>query len=887
MILKAFLKKRYDEIRTHHEKGASGEEITAALNDLTDEAIDRVYREVLSEVSPDDRWKVEDGVAVVALGGYGRGERSPHSDIDIMFLFRPSVRREMKTISGGILKRLWDAGFEIGHSTRTISDCVTIGGLDITVKTSLMEARYLNGSRKLFDRFRIRFHRKVVLRNPGQYAREKFRGREADLEHYGTTTYLLEPNLKKSRGGLRDIHLLQWLSLVRHQTSSLETLKRQGLLAREDFTLLTASREFLWRVRNEMHFHAGKAQDTLTFDEQVRLARKWGYRDEGHLLGVEQFMRRYYDHTTAIAEITGRYISGMMGKRFGWKWFKGLFRRSAGEGLEISNGVLYVLPKFRNEIFSSGWRILDLFYQAQIRKVSFSNEIENRLTSELSGWTKDFFQGSEVQEKFFAILSNSSGISKTLRDLHRFHVLECLIPGLSRVRALMQFNQYHKYTVDEHSLRAVEEAEKLSFLEGPVSIVHREIANKPVLYLALLSHDLGKGMVAGEHSEQGADIARETASRLGLDPASTETLIFLVREHLVMTHVATRRDISDPQVLAQFADKVGDEERLRILYILTLADITAVGPGMLTAWKKDLLRELFIRTMKVLTGDHSVISEDQLVRKARETVTALCRDGFDPAWVEGQLNIMTQRYLLATIPERILVDLERIRGMDEKSVLVFTENDSTSNLTEYCVYAREKTASGIFYKITSVLSAMRLQIIGAEIQTWQNGIVVDRFRVSDPDFKGPPGDFRLRAVREAIVRTFETGEVPNLSSGMGRYQPAGQDFPKTVPVRVVIDNETSDRYTVVEVFAPNRPGLLARMAEILFKEELSVQAARVATQLDQVVDVFHVTDRAGQRIVDPDKIRIFTRSFTEQIENFIAADRIPERIPTGSNEVSG
>jgi [protein-PII] uridylyltransferase len=438
----------------------------------------------------------------------------------------------------------------------------------------------------------------------------------------------------------------------------------------------------------------------------------------------------------------------------------------------------------------------------------------------------------------------------------------------------MQFNLYHKYTVDEHCLRAVEEAEKLLHQEGlPTRILH-EVRRHEILFLALLLHDLGKGL-GGDHSEEGSAIALDAAHRLKLDSAATEQIVFLVSQHLGMTHIAFRRDLSDDTVLVQFAKTVATPETLKMLYILTMADVTAVGPGTLTAWKKDLLSELFTKTLEILTGEALILAEDEKVKRIRELIHSRLRDRYEPGWLEGQCSAMTSRYLIATPPERIILDLERVHGLQPKSVKTVADNDLDRNLTEYSVYTFDDITPGIFYKITSVLASKGLQILNATITTWSNNIVVDTFQVQDPDFFGPPAFDRLQDVQDTIALVLlGRRELVHPANADARIRSVPPVFPRTAPVQIELDNSTSEKYTIIEVFAPDRTGMLSVITQSIFVLGLSVQAAKVATHMDQIVDIFHVVDRAGQKIVDPDRIRHLKTTLTQDIEQFLETSRV-------------
>ena len=604
------------------------------------------------------------------------------------------------------------------------------------------------------------------------------------------------------------------------------------------------------------------------------MAAAWGYQDNPHLLGVEQFMQKYYDHTTAIAEITGRYVSGMTSKNVWTRLRDRVAQRRIENYCRLSGDEISIPPEFRAEVLSRGDRVLSLFRLAQKNKARLSVETQGLLTDRMDQWPTEHFSNAPSHAVFLSIVSETMDVAGTLRDLHRFRILEQILPAFKRVRGLMQFNLYHKYTVDEHCLRAVEEAETLSRQDGLPARIVREVRRREILLLGLLLHDLGKGL-GGDHSEAGAAIALDTAHRLGLDAAATEQLVFLVSQHLQMTHVAFRRDLSDDTVLVQFAKTVATPETLKMLYILTMADVTAVGPGTLTAWKKDLLSELFTKTLEILTGEALILAEEEKVKRIREIIHSRLRDRYEPGWLEGQLSSMTSRYLMATPPERIILDLERVHELQPKSVKVYAVNDVKRNLTEYSVYTFDDITPGIFYKMTAVLAAKGLQILNASITTWSNNVVVDTFQVQDPDFSGPPAAYRLEEVQDMIgLVLLGQREVEHPAKVDARIGSASPVFPRSAPVQIELDNTTSEKYTIIEVFAPDRTGLLSVIAQSIFVLGLSIQAAKVATHMDQIVDIFHVVDRAGQKIVDPDRIRNLKTTLTQDIGQFLETSRV-------------
>lgn len=878
--LREYRKNRYQEIHQRQQLGATGGQIVASLTSLADEMIDRLYRQVIRSAPPDSRWKLEDGFALVALGGYGRGELAPFSDIDLMFLHRDDCKAIAQTAATDILQTLWDIGYRVGHSLRTIADCIVMGRKDLTIRTALMEARFLSGNQRLFERFRARYERKVIMKSPSKFVQAKIQDRQAEYRQYGTTVYLLEPHVKMSQGGLRDLHLLRWAALSQYHTSSLETLKHHGLLTQKDFTTLMDAQEFLWRVRNELHFEANRCQDLLTFSEQIRLSRLFRFEDNGHLLGVEQFMKKYYEQTTALLEVSRPLMDRMVTRPLYERLQKYLMRRTINGGFVITGNEISVQAETRPHVLSNASQLLRLFQLAQVHGVRLLPEIETLIKNALEASPLISLKDSETSKIFLQILNATGNVAGTLRKLHRFRLLEQIIPAFSYARGLMQFNEYHKYTVDEHCLRAVEEAEAFRDQAGRIGQVYREIQRKDILHLSLLLHDLGKGQ-GPDHSAIGIQIAESISDDIGLDNSTRQVLTFLIRHHLLMTRIAFRRDLSDEAILIQFAKTVATPEMLKMLYLLTLADVSAVGPGTLTVWKKDLLSELFENTLEILTGEKVVVGEAQKVALVKDWILARVQGQHPADWVLEQLSSMTTRYLLTTSPHRIVRHLGQIRHLPSERVLVDAEYDPVRFTTEYTVYTFDDLTPGIFSKIAGVLASKGLQILGATITTWSNGTVVDTFQVQDLDFAGAPTSRRLEKVSHAIQDVLlDRVSVEDLLTQGRRIPTKHRIFPLAIPTQVEVDNGSSEKFTIIEVFAQDRQGLLYIIAKAMFELGLSVHTAKVSTQLDQIVDVFYVTDQSGRKITDTGSIEKIKHKLTDEIERFHAVHRTNSQLTT-------
>ena len=870
---RADLDARRQAIEEAHARGATGVEIVTSLTDLADEILLDLYHANLGASGMSD----QSGVALVALGGYGRRELAPYSDIDLMFLYAPHCEKQARALSTAILHTLWDLGFQIGHSLRTITDCLEMGKSDLTIRTALMEARWLAGDRELFIEFTEDYRVEVSGKGVQEFIAQKREERRLEYSRYGSTNFLLEPNIKKGRGGLRDLHLLKWTALARYGTSSFEDLTAGGLVSAGDATALWDAQEFLWRVRNDLHFYAFRAQDILTFEEQIRIAGLRGFKDLPHLLAVEQFMQQYYRHSTRICDLSTRFVSQAT-QRTAWQCFAAwLPARRIERYFALTRDDITVPPDLRAEALSDGGQILRLFHLAQMYGLRVADDLAQELPERIAAVPDTAFRSDAARRWFLSILSGPGRIEETLAAMHRVCLLERIIPAFGTVRGLMQFNAYHKYTVDQHSLLAVGQAEALGKGNGLVGRVYREIKRKDLLHLAVLLHDVGKGQEE-DHSLIGERIALDVADLLGLSEHETQILVFLVRQHLVMSNTAFRRDSADEKVVLRFARQVGTPEALKMLLVLTAADISAVGPGVMTPWKDTLLGDLFIKTHKELTGggeSDPAYEGGARAREIRKAALARLDQRYPSAWLTRQLEAWPDHYLTALPVERLVTHLEWLAKLTDAPVLVDVQFNQALGTSDYTVYTRDSLTPGIFSKIAGVLAAKGVQILDAQILTLADGVVVDVFRVTDPDCPEDIRDRRFVEISGAVVGVLEARySVEKLLQEATRFGQARQGVPLHEPTVVQVDNETSDRYTIIDVFADDRQGLLYVITRAMFNLGLSIHAARISTKLDQAVDVFYVTDRAGGKIDDLGRCKLISEEITAGIEGFLVESHV-------------
>ncbi len=879
--------------------GATAAEVMAALTEFVDGLVRDRYRSAMKQAGEGAQVAGAQHCCLVALGGYGQRELAPYSDIDIMFLYSEEAGEAAPALFREVLHHLWNLGFQVGHSMRTTQDCVELAGQDLTIRTAMMTARFLAGSPNLFQKFHRLYAKEVIGRGAGRFIEQKKEERQREYTKFGQTIYLLEPNVKKSKGGLRDFHLLRWAGMARFQASTLQDLADRSLLSRQDFLSVTEARDFLWRVRAFLHDGAGRAQEILSFDEQVRLASLFGFEDRPNLLGVEQFMQQYYRHTVGLHETLIRFIDRCQAVTAKRRSSRALPSDLVDGYFSVTGRRLTVPSELRARMLDSPDLLLRLFEMAGSRRLKIEADLVDEIHSHMDSVSSEAFRTPEASRVFLKILSGPGAVAATLAAMHRAHLLEKLIPVFATLRGLMQFNLYHKYTVDEHTLLAVAKAEALAMEPGTMGEVYQEIKRKDLLHLAILLHDLGKGRKE-DHCEVGKAIAEETSARLGFDLQETRTLMFLVHRHLMMSHTAFRRDPYDENVLVPFAQEVVTPEVLRMLLILTTADIAAVGPGVLTKWKESLLIELYLRTLRTIAGeqDDKMAGPNSLKRLTREVAQefkTLVVGGL--GWIESQLDRFPLRYLHGTSPKRIAAQLDAIARLQPGDVLaegIFNEELGTC---EFTVITHDTLTPGIFSKTAGVMAAQGLEIFDAQIITRNDGVVVNTFQASDPDFSGAPPVERLDDTAETIVRVLKGEEsVEQLRSRKIRLSSKSPVSAERHSSEVVIDNRTSDRFTVIDVFADDTQGLLYVITDSIFRLGLPVQSARISTRLDddiqpslrtggrhEVVDVFYVTDQHGGKIVDQARLEAICSTMKQDIDRYMNPQvDTPESVSSGS-----
>lgn len=844
-------------LAAQHRANSPGIQVCAALTELTDQIVNATFQAALGELPEKEAKLLQDGIVIAALGGYGRGDMAFYSDVDLLILHSKSLGAQAKKVVKVFVQDLYDIGLIVGQSLRTVDEAVNLAMGDASIFTTQIEARYLSGSEPLLQKFEQKFQRRTrrVWRRMIKQIED---ARSVERDQFGETVYLLEPNVKRSSGGLRGLQLLRWIGFARYGKKDPDSLHLMGVLHQEDRDALRRAREFLLRVRNELHLHAGKSNDVLDKGEQVRIAELFGYAATDALLPVERFMQEYFRHTQAVRQITKRFVEGAQPYRRLTEWL--------GPWVSYSLEGEYRVGPHAITATRQGQANLQRDLTYVLRLARLANTYNKQIAYSTWKLVRDSVARHRgeltptARQQFLEMLDNPTRLGELLRTLHELGVLEKLIPPFSHARSLLQFNEYHKFTVDEHTLRAVEAATEFAQRDDLLGTTYRNLRDKRLLHLALLIHDLGKGYVE-DHSEIGQRIAADMAGPFELDERETETLKFLVHKHLSMSHLAFRRDTSDPAVILQFASDVGSPEVLSMLYVLTCADLSAVGPDVFNDWKAEVLASLYQRTLRQLTGEATAQDDDRLRIKLTELLGADAKS----EWFQRQLEYLPSAYLHGASPRQLAEELRKLSKLDPQCSEAWAVYLPESQTMEYVVATHENIARGIFHKLTGALTSQGLQILSADIHTLADGLVLDRFRVKDPDFAGLPNQDRIERVKKVLVSSLDGDEPPVFRKLWQHRKKAGASNVHRQPTRVRVDNNTSSKYTILDIFATDQTGLLYTIAHRLYQSNLSVAGAKIGTYLDQVVDVFYVTDRLSGKIENEQRLRDIRQQLLDAI----------------------
>jgi [protein-PII] uridylyltransferase len=859
-----------ERLRGQHDAGSLGVQVSLQLTQLFDEVLLDLYQWALAELWESHGVSLVGQVALVAHGGFGRADIAPYSDVDLMLLHASTKESSLTPLVRQFTNAIYDGGLQLGFTVRTIGQACELARNDATILTALAESRLLMGEEALFARFMERFRRES-MRGYRSSIEAIERAREEERNKFGETVYLLEPNVKRSRGSLRDIQHIRWLGFARYGECDPETLHQLGHLSQADWRRLRDARDFLLRLRNELQFHADKAQDVLERSEQVRIAELWGYRHQAGLLAVEQFMRDYFRHTEGVRDAAAHFLETVRPASAIRAIVEPLFSHRVDQDFRVGPSAIRASTRGLARLRGNLAEVLRLMVLSSLYDKPIAHDTWEAIRREMDQRSLEDLAAPlspDARQQFLDLLAQPAQLGPLLRRLHRLRVLEQVIPGMQHARCLLQFNSYHKYTVDEHSLRTVEAVTALLNDKSPLGDAYRAVKNKRVLHLAAMLHDLGKGYEE-DHSEVGRRIALQTVERLDLPDDEAEAVAFLVHKHLRMSNLAQQHDIHDDRVIVPFAAEVGSADLLRKLYVLTCADISAVGPGTLNAWRRQLITDLYFHTLELITSGSPEETVDLRVREKRQAVESLVQSLPGPAWWHRQVDILPAGILFSTEPQRIVTELSRLHDLPHHEAVAWGRYVPERKAVEYAVGTYEEITPGIFYKLAGALSSRGQQILSAEIHTLAEGLVLDHFYVEDRDFDGDPPRERIEQLCADLVAALKdgSGKPPEFRRLWQMQQRETTATLNRIPSQVRIDNDTSDRATIIAVFTYDRMGLLYTIARTLFELGLGIRRAKIGTRLDQVVDVFYVADsQNGAKIIDPDRLDAIRSRLLQELE---------------------
>lgn len=852
------------QLQHDFENGGRATTLMPARAALYDSLIRGLLDYARSDVFPAANPTTGERIAAAAVGGYGRGGLAPFSDIDLLFLHPHKLTANGEQIIEYVLYFLWDLGLKVGQAVRTPTDCVRMAKDDQTIATSLLESRYLWGDEQLFEQMRADFWQKSLGSNPTGFIEAKLAERDERHQRMGDTRYVLEPNIKEGKGGQRDLHTLQWIAKALYHNDDMAELVRQGVLSPSEGRRFRKAERFLNDVRCQLHYLVGRAEERLTFDHQYALAQRMGYHDRPGARSVERFMKHYFIVAKDVGDLTRILCAAFEEQHQRQKIFSLSrllsFERSVGPCV-LRNGRLNL--KSADVFKEDPVNLLRLFHTAQEHEVDIHPEALRQVRRDLK-LIDQFREDPEANRLFLEMLTSPKEPITTLRRLNEAGLFGRFLQPFGFVVAMMQYNMYHSYTVDEHTIRAIGELHKL--VKGklkevaPVaSSVSRQVPHLRALFVAVLFHDIGKGREI-DHSILGAELVEEFGPRLGLSAAETETASWLVRYHLVLSDTAQRRDPNDPQTIQDFCGIVQSPDRLRQLLILTVCDIRAVGPDTWTSWKASLLRELYYRADEKLSGASDVGSLPHRAAHVKEELETLLQDLPE----EGRrlfIDSAPDTYLVAYNASELTGHarlLSKTAASDEKLAVDF-HTDPIRGTTVVTICTLDH--AGLFARLAGVMPMAGADIVGARAFTFTNGYVIDSFWVESPDGSLYNEQKRLKdrlaQVMDGKVNLGETlQQSPVLKSRTAVF---------TVEPRVIIDNEASRYFTVIEVNGRDRPGFLNKVAYTMTRLGLQIASSHIATYGERAVDVFYVKDIFGLKVEHAGKMARIEAELMEAI----------------------
>ncbi|MEA1900624.1 MAG: [protein-PII] uridylyltransferase [Thermodesulfobacteriota bacterium] len=803
--------------------------------------------------------------AIIALGGYGREEQCIHSDVDLLFLFEKNVPDEAEDIIQKIVYPLWDIGLEVGHSTRSLKECVSLSGEDFVILNSVLDARFICGISILYSELMRQIREKVIRDKSDKIIKWLVQSGIKRHGRFGDSAYLLEPNIKEGQGGLRDYHTMLWIARIKYNIKQPRDLEYYGLLSHGEFRILKEALSFIWNVRNRLHYIAGRKCDQLHFEYQTELANALNLRKQNGLQPVERFLAKLHSRMEVLKQQYLMFI-GEQAYTKKSKLSKKLNPQTQINGLEVKRDMLNFVSS--EAILDSPDLLIKIFEESARLQVPLSSEAKRQLKEFIYLIDDDFRNASFALKSFERILFAPPTTIDVLNDMLSTGFLVRFIPEFKSIVNRIQYDEYHIYPVARHSLLTVKTIKKFGMPDEDKAgnqlcgSLYKELSSKRLLLWAALFHDIGKGEPAGGHSQKGAKIVKDILKKRGFKKSDIETITFLINEHLLLVKTASRRDLNDEGTVIACAGKIKDIERLIMLYLLTVSDSISTGPKAWNEWTSALLRNLFLTVLNILKkGELATGEAVETVNKKKEEILLSASLLQEKQKLERFFEVMSPRYLLYTSAQDILEHIRLYKKLGDTDFVwkVTRTSDSNTRVVTICAIDRP----GLFSKISGVFTLNSIDILDTQAYTWRNNIVLDIFKVKPPldqIFETERWDKAEANLKSALAGELDLTEA--LKEKMSAYQSLRPRASKR-PNRIVVDNESSSFFTIIEVFAYDFPGLLFSITDALFRCGLDVWVSKISTKVDQVVDVFYVRDFDGQKVDVPDRVVAIKKALSD------------------------
>jgi [protein-PII] uridylyltransferase len=818
--------------------------VTTGYTWLTDQLINLTFEIVTERVHRNPNPTEGERLTVLAVGGYGRGEMAPFSDVDLLFLTPYKITAWAESVIESMLYILWDLKLKVGHSSRTVKDCLRLGADDFTIRTAMLEHRFLVGYEPLAAELDTKLWNTLFKGTEVEFVDAKLAERDARHVKQGQR-YMVEPNVKEGKGGLRDLQSLFWIAKYIHHTDDLGKLVRAGVFRAEEFATFVKAENFLWAVRCHLHLASGRATEQLTFDMQVEVADRMGYTDKGGRRGVEIFMQDFFRHATSVGDLTRIFLTSLeASQQKDPPLLLRLFKRvpKTRDGYEVVNNRLAITDDAA--FLADKMNLLRIFEEALRTGLLIHANAMRLISANLHLIDKDMREDKEAQRIFLDLLLKHGNPERALRRMNELGVLSAFIPEFEPIVAMMQFNMYHHYTVDEHTIQCIWHLSEIEngHLEEDLPVassILKHGINRKVLYVALLLHDIGKGRDE-DHSVLGAKIARKVAPRLGLNKQECATVEWLVRYHLLMSDMAQKRDIADPRTVRDFAKAVQTRERLDLLCVLTVCDIRGVGPGTWNNWKAVLIRALYRQTRRALEDGMEALNRENRGTEAKKAL----RDALQ-GWDAKDLRIETARHYppywqgLHVTAHKVFANL--LRDIGDNEIRIDIHPDEDRDATRVCFALSDHP--GIFSRLAGAVALVGANVVDARTFTSKDGFATAAFWIQDSD-GSPYEDARIPRLRDMIAKTLR-GDIVAREAIKPRDKMKKRERAFNVPTSITFDNEGSEIYTIIEVDTRDRPGLLFDLTRTLANANVYIASAVIATYGEQVVDTFYVKDMFG------------------------------------------